>query len=176
VIFAVVSDTKAGYTKHLKPKGWTSNFNIKILHFQFCFWTERAKKSKFTIRNEICDIDKANEIEQNLRKYFIHFCSLTLHSVSNCGKLFKNVKVAGGKGISEMKSKQQSLCSNCMHRPVMSWAMHAEHAHIGLWCACIGLWCHRPKHALTALALLFWFHLVYTFTPPTLQECKLPIL
>ncbi len=30
-------------------------------------------------------------------------------------------KVAGGKGISETKSKQQSPCSNCMHRPVMSW-------------------------------------------------------
>ncbi len=29
-------------------------------------------------------------------------------------------KVAGGKGISETKSKQQSPCSNCMHRPVMS--------------------------------------------------------
>ncbi len=32
------------------------------------------------------------------------------------------LKVAGGKGISEMKSKQQSSCSNCMHRPVMSWS------------------------------------------------------
>ncbi len=30
-------------------------------------------------------------------------------------------KVAGDKGISEMKSKQQSPCSNCMHQPVMSW-------------------------------------------------------
>jgi hypothetical protein len=35
--------------------------------------------------------------------------------------LLKTYKVAGGKGISEMKSKQQSPCSNCMHRPVMSW-------------------------------------------------------
>jgi len=30
-------------------------------------------------------------------------------------------KVAGDKGISEMKSKQQSPCSNCMHQPVTSW-------------------------------------------------------
>ena len=30
-------------------------------------------------------------------------------------------KVAGDKGISETKSKQQSPCSNCMHRLVMSW-------------------------------------------------------
>jgi len=30
-------------------------------------------------------------------------------------------KVAGGKGISETKSNQQSPCSNCMHQPVMSW-------------------------------------------------------
>jgi len=29
-------------------------------------------------------------------------------------------KVAGDKGISEMKSKQQSPCSNCMHQPVTS--------------------------------------------------------
>jgi hypothetical protein len=30
-------------------------------------------------------------------------------------------KVAGDNGISEMKSKQQSPYSNCMHQPVMSW-------------------------------------------------------
>jgi hypothetical protein len=30
-------------------------------------------------------------------------------------------KVGGDKGISETKSKQQSPCSNCMQRPVMSW-------------------------------------------------------
>jgi hypothetical protein len=29
-------------------------------------------------------------------------------------------KVAGGKGISETKSKQQSSCSNYMHRPLMA--------------------------------------------------------
>ncbi len=28
---------------------------------------------------------------------------------------------AGDKGISQTKSKQQSPCSNCMHRPVTSW-------------------------------------------------------
>jgi len=30
-------------------------------------------------------------------------------------------KIAGGKGISEMKSKQQSPCSNYLHQPVMFW-------------------------------------------------------
>ncbi len=30
-------------------------------------------------------------------------------------------KVAGGEGISQMKSKQQNPCSNCMHWPVTSW-------------------------------------------------------
>jgi hypothetical protein len=35
-----------------------------------------------------------------------------------------DLKVAGGKGISETKSKQQNPCSkasNYMYRPVMSW-------------------------------------------------------
>ncbi len=32
-------------------------------------------------------------------------------------------KVAGGKGITEMKLKQQSPCNNCMHWPVMSWLL-----------------------------------------------------
>jgi len=52
-------------------------------------------------------------------------------------------KVAGDKGISETKSKQQRPCSNCMHRPVTSGAMHAVHACISLWGACISLWHHR---------------------------------
>ncbi len=46
------------------------------------------------------------------------FCDFSIN------KIFKTclgTKVAGGKGISETKSKQQSPCSNCMHRPVMSW-------------------------------------------------------
>ncbi len=30
-------------------------------------------------------------------------------------------KVAGDKGISTTKSKQQSPCSNCMHHPMTSW-------------------------------------------------------
>jgi hypothetical protein len=30
-------------------------------------------------------------------------------------------KVAGNRGISETKSKQQNPCSNCMHQPVTSW-------------------------------------------------------
>jgi hypothetical protein len=33
------------------------------------------------------------------------------------------------KGIYETKSKQQSPCSNCMHRPVTSWADHMHLLH-----------------------------------------------
>ncbi len=40
---------------------------------------------------------------------------------------------------------------------------HAVHACISLWGACIRMQYHRPMHALTAWALLFWFHLGYTF-------------
>ncbi len=55
---------------------------------------------------------------------------------------------------------------------------HAVTACIGLWChrlmhaphrlmhactACIAPWCHRLMHAVTALALLLWFCLGYTF-------------
>jgi hypothetical protein len=36
------------------------------------------------------------------------------------GKVILN-KVAGDKGKSKMKSKQQSPCSNCMHQPMTSW-------------------------------------------------------
>jgi len=51
-----------------------------------------------------------------------------------------------------------------MHQPVMSWGNAC-----GLWCACIGLWCHRPTHGLIAWPLLFWFCLGCTFTPATLN-------
>ena len=36
------------------------------------------------------------------------------------GEKASNNKVAGDKGISETKSKQQRPCSNCMHQPVTS--------------------------------------------------------
>jgi hypothetical protein len=47
-----------------------------------------------------------------------------------------HTKVAGDKGISEMKSKQQSPCSNCMHQSVMSWG--------NSWSTCM----HSEVHAL----------------------------
>jgi hypothetical protein len=46
--------------------------------------------------------------------------------------------------------------------------MHAEHACISLWGACISLWCHRLMHGLTAWDLKFQVCLGYTFTPATL--------
>ncbi len=35
--------------------------------------------------------------------------------------IFRYCQSSWSKGISEMKSKQQSPCSNCMHQPVTSW-------------------------------------------------------
>jgi hypothetical protein len=52
------------------------------------------------------------------------------------GRRIENVKVAGDKDISETKSKQQSPCSNCMHRPVMSWGNAS--------CTCI----HKPVRCM----------------------------
>jgi hypothetical protein len=49
----------------------------------------------------------------------LKFSSFSLLSIYEW--FFHPVKVAGDKGISETKLKQQSPCSNCMHRPVMSW-------------------------------------------------------
>jgi hypothetical protein len=74
-------------------------------------------------------------------------------------------KVAGDKGISETKSKQQSPCSNCMHQPVMSWGNPCSTCLSGVY---IGLRCHRLMHALTAWDLKFQVCLRYTFTPATL--------
>jgi hypothetical protein len=71
-------------------------------------------------------------------------------------------KVAGDKGISEMKSKQQSPCSYCMHRPVMSWGnacstcMHwPVHASA---CACISLCMHQPVHASACACISLCMH------------------
>ncbi len=76
-------------------------------------------------------------------------------------------------GISETKSKQQSPCSNCMHQPVMWWGNSCSRCmHKSLWGACIGLWCHRLMHALTAWDLKFQVCLGYTFTLSTLEKCK----
>ncbi len=67
-------------------------------------------------------------------------------------------KVARGKDISETKPKQPSPCSNCMHRPVMSWPLF----HHGLFTWLL--------HALTAWDLKFQVCLGYTFTPATLNK------
>ncbi len=75
---------------------------------------------------------------------------------------------AGDKGLSKKKSKQQSPCINCMHWPVMSWYNACSTCMHKPVSACIGLWCHRPMHALTAGELKFQVGLRYTFTPATL--------
>jgi hypothetical protein len=42
--------------------------------------------------------------------------------------------------------------------------MHGEpHRLMHVCTACIAAWHHRPMHVLTSWALLFWFHLGYTF-------------
>jgi hypothetical protein len=42
-------------------------------------------------------------------------------------------------------------------------SMHAPHRLMHACTACIAPWCHRLMHAVTAWALLFWFHLRFTF-------------
>jgi hypothetical protein len=79
-------------------------------------------------------------------------------------------KVAGGKGISETKSKQQSSCSNCMHWPVMP-CDNACSTCLHWLVTCM----HRPAisyrlmHALTACDFKFQVCLRCTFTPATLS-------
>ncbi len=78
-------------------------------------------------------------------------------------------KVAGDKGISNTKSKQQSPCSNFMHRPVTSWG-NACSTCIHKPERCMhGLWLHRLMHALTAWDLKFQVCLGYTLTPAALD-------
>ncbi len=38
---------------------------------------------------------------------------------------------------------------------------------------CISLWCHRPMHAVTVRALVFWFCLIYTFIPATFMSFQM---
>jgi hypothetical protein len=72
-------------------------------------------------------------------------------------------------------------------RQTWNFRSHEVSACIGLWChglmhgphrlmhACtafIAPWCHRPMHAVTAWALLFWFHLGYTFNLQLLWAVK----
>ncbi len=85
-------------------------------------------------------------------------------------------KVAGGKGMSETKSKQKIPCSKCMHRPVMSWGNPCSTCmHWPVVCM------HRPvtyrsMHALTAWNLKFQVCLGYTFTPATLVSNSVALL
>ncbi len=69
-------------------------------NIQKCFWFERFVKQRFI---DLLYIFVVTFMENN--RY-----------------LMVPYKVARDKGISEMKSKQQSPCSICMHRPVMSWS------------------------------------------------------
>ncbi len=85
------------------------------------------------------------------------------HRFLRTTKLFTGWKQSSwSKGISELKSKQQSPCSNGL------WCHGAMHAIS----ACIGLWHHGLitwlLYALTAWDLKFQVCLRYTFTPPTL--------
>jgi hypothetical protein len=58
------------------------------------------------------------------------------------------------KGISETKSKQQSPCSNCMHRPVTSWptvvSHHRDRTYENKKCPCGTL--SKPTMAVTSWA------------------------
>jgi hypothetical protein len=64
---------------------------------------------------------------------FLHLIIVPLFAAKMCtsilcildfyGSIITKAKVAGGKGISETKLKQQSPCSNCMHQLVMSWPL-----------------------------------------------------
>jgi hypothetical protein len=74
-----------------------------------------------------------------------------------------NSQSSWSKGISKMKSKQQSPCSNCMHRPVMSQADAAPHR---LMHACNAPLCHRQLlHGLCC----FDFVSDIPLSPATLQ-------
>jgi hypothetical protein len=67
------------------------------------------------------------------------------------------------KGKSEMKSKQQSPCSNLQHWPVTSQTDACTPQAYACMSCMHCPWNHRPMHAVTAWALLFWFCLGYTF-------------
>ncbi len=78
--------------------------------------------------------------------------------------------VVGDKGISEIKSKQQNPCSNCLHRPVMSWNNACSTCmHKPVSCMHQPLMSQADWHALTAWDLKFQVCLGYTFTPATLS-------
>jgi len=47
---------------------------------------------------------------------------------------------------------------------------NAPHTLMHACTAWIAPWCHRPMHAATAWALLFWFHLGYTFISNYLHQ------
>ncbi len=57
----------------------------------------------------------------NSKTIKFYFIKLATDIYCQSGYLLGESKVAGDKGISETKSKEQSPCSNCMPQPVMSW-------------------------------------------------------
>jgi len=60
----------------------------------------------------------------NLKAFKFYFIKLATDYCQS-SYLLGESKVAGDKGVSETKSKEQSPCSNCMPRPVIMQYMHA---------------------------------------------------
>jgi hypothetical protein len=108
---------------------------------------------------------------------FQYLCIICYKILDICGNLrlllfmgmkyshfhFTILQSSWSKGISEMRLKHQNPCSKCMHWPVISQA-DACTSQAYEWIYCM----HCPMmsqvmHAVTAWALLFWFHLGYTF-------------
>ncbi len=76
---------------------------------------------------------------------------------------FTILQSSWSKGISEMRLKHQNPCSSACIGLWYHRLMHAPHRLMHECAACIAPWCHRLMHAVTASALLFWFHHGYTF-------------
>ncbi len=70
-------------------------------------------------REKLTKLEPINPMTSEEGKNKSSFLPLVIFSLDNVRAGLH--KVAGGKGISETKLKQQSPCSNCMHHPVMSW-------------------------------------------------------
>jgi len=98
---------------------------------------------------------------------------IPLISLFNEMSMFRAIisaKVARVKGISEMKSKQQSPCSNCMHWPLMPWG-NACSTCMHKPVRCMHLPVPQVMHPLTEWDLKFQVCLGYTFTAATLHFC-----
>ncbi len=101
---------------------WTFHFSKASL-VQTDMKLNYAHVRPLTHKNKCIRISK-----KNLLKMFSSNCAFSWIFILQRGHHWKFIqvsctyfKVAGDKGISKTKSKQQSQCSNCMHQPVMSW-------------------------------------------------------